>query len=508
MSDRRIRSVPGYGGSLRKQLAALGWTQTRLANETGVSRLTIGRAVNRDEVSARTEERIATTLALAPKMASGLPPKEPGSLNRREQAGAVVSGGMLCNATDLEAWANRREAQGFLPLVIRRLVLATGRGVTRADFRTEEGVSLAGWDGIVEAGDDSMFVPEGVSGWEMGVGRAWKRAAEGYLKERAEKPEPLMPSETTFVYVTLRRASKKGVGQQAQVEAGSWRCVRLLDADDLAAWLEQAPAVHLWLSTLIGKTPPSVVGLDAYWETWAEATRPALTRRIVLAGRDDEARNIRARLANASEPLCIGAESKEEAVAALYCAISDLPPDERDRALARAVVVESPEAMRHLTASQSPLVLIPMFEAQDLAASAVRAGHIVVLPFVTTDPAAEEDAPHVIPLPRLQRQTVLHELREIGIPESSATEMAGLARRSLTAFRRKAAHTPTLRRPGMGETVRLPIACPCSPRWIVARDQREGQGNPGDPRPATIRGGPGCPSTMAGQTRPARHANK
>lgn len=447
MSDRRIRSVPGYGRSLRKQLAEVRWTQTRLANETGVSRLTIGRAVNRDEVSARTEERIATALAVAPKGASALPPKVPGALDRGEHAGAPGDGGMLCNATDLEAWANRREAQGFLPLVIRRLVLATGGSVTRADFRTEEGVSLAGWDGIVEAGDDSMYVPGGVSGWEMGVGRRWQRTAEAYLKERAEKPEPLIPSETTFVYVTLRRALRKEVWERAQTDVGAWRRVRVLDADDLAAWLEQAPAVHLWLSTLIGKTPPSVVGLDAYWETWAEATRPALTRRIVLAGRDDEARNIRARLANASEPLCIGAESTEEAVAALYCAISDLTPDERDRALARAVVVESPEAMRHLTASQSPLVLIPTFEAQDLAASAVRAGHIVVLAFVTTNPTAEEDAPNVIPLPRLHRQTVLHELREIGVPESSAAEMAGLARRSLTALRRKAAHTPTLRRP-------------------------------------------------------------
>ena len=450
MSDRRIRSVPGYGRSLRKQLSAVGWTQTRLANEAGVSRLTIGRAVNRDEVSERTEERIATALALAPKMAAALPSEAPGPLDRRAMAGALGSG-VLCSATDLAAWANRREAQGFLPLVVRRLVLATGRSVTKADFRTEEGVSLPGWDGIVEAGDDSMFVPEGVSGWEMGVGRGWKRIAETYLKERAEKPAPLMPSETTFVYVTLRRASGKEVWQQAQAEAGPWRHVRLLDADDLAAWLEQAPAVHLWLSTLIGKTPPSVVGLDANWETWAEATRPALTRRIVLAGRADEARNIRAGLANPSEPLCIGAESKEEAVAALYCAISDLPPDERDRALARTVVVESPEAMRHLIASQSPLVLIPTFEAHDLAAGAVRAGHIVVLPFVTTDPTAEREAPNVVPLPRLCRQTVLEELREIGLPEPSAAKLAGLARRSLTAFRRKAAQTPALRRPEWAE---------------------------------------------------------
>lgn len=446
MPDRRIRTIPGYGGSLRKQLAALGWTQTQLANEIGVSRLTIGRAVNRDEVSERTEERIATALAMVPKAAAP-PSEEARSRGRTARTGRLMGGGMLCNATDLEAWASRRDAQGILPLVIRRLVLATGRRVAKAEFRTEEGVALSGWDGIVEARDESTFVPEGVSGWEMGTGRGWRRAAEKYVKDRADEPAPLTPIKTTFVYVTLRRAHDKDAWEQAQTDGGAWRRVRLLDADSLAAWLEQAPAVHLWLSTLIGKMPPNVVGLDRYWETWAEATRPALTRRIILAGRDEGAHEICAHLANSSEALCIGAESKGEAIAALYCAISDLPLDERDRALARAVVVESPEAMRHLTASDSPLLLIPTFEAHDLAASAARAGHIVVLPFATTDPSAERRAPNVVSLPRLHRQTVLNELRELGLPTRSAVELAGLARRSLTAFRRKTAHVPTLRRP-------------------------------------------------------------
>ena len=55
----------------------------------------------------------------------------------------------LVNADDLEQWSDRYDTAARLPLLVRRLVLAT-RGVTNVSFRTEAGVRLAGWDGFSE----------------------------------------------------------------------------------------------------------------------------------------------------------------------------------------------------------------------------------------------------------------------------------------------------------------------------------------------------------------------
>ena len=68
------------------------------------------------------------------------------------------------DATDLPLWATRRDAQATLPQLLRRLVLAGEARVERIDFRAGEGVQLEGWDGLVEVGQGSAFIPDGVSG--------------------------------------------------------------------------------------------------------------------------------------------------------------------------------------------------------------------------------------------------------------------------------------------------------------------------------------------------------
>ena len=63
----------------------------------------------------------------------------------------------------------------------------------------------------------------------------------------------------------------------------------------------------------------------------------------------------------------------------MYCVIQDLPPERAESILARCLVVESPEAFRHLTGAHSPLVLVPSFDPEELASAAARAGHAVVI---------------------------------------------------------------------------------------------------------------------------------
>ena len=438
MSDRTLRAVPGYGASLRSQLAAIGWTQSRLSSESGVSRQTISRAINHDEISERTERTLAAALGRAP--AEGRVSTRHGT-----RSPAPILGKALCHASDLVAWAGRRESQSLLPLVMVRLIRATATRVTEFHIPTGEGVHLPGWDGIVRNGRETPFVPEGTSGWEMSVAAGPKGKADRDFQKRSEDSRPLVREDTTLVFVTLRRWGGKDVWAAEKTEEGPWRRVKVLDADDVAAWLEEAPAVHTWLSIQIGKIPPGTNDLEAYWDEWSGATRPALTPEIVLSGRDEAVTEMHRRLSDVSgQAFAVRAESREEAIAWMYCVIRDLPPEKTDSILARCLVVESPEALRHLTGARPPLVLVPRFDPEELASAAARAGHAVVIPMDETGPIQEKD---VIPIPPVSRRPVTDALKEFGFDEDRAYQMAGLAVRSLTAFRRSLARSPAFQQP-------------------------------------------------------------
>ena len=439
MSDRTRRVVPGYGTSLRSQLGAIGWSQSRLASESRVSRQTISHAINHDEISKITEKKLAAALGRAPA-------ERPGSIRPGTRSPAPILGTAFCDASDLVAWAGRRESQGLLPLVIRRLIRATATRVTEFHVRTGEGVHLPGWDGIVQNEQGTPFVPEGTSGWEMSVATGPQSKAERDYRKRSEDSTPLVAKDTTLVFVTLRRWGGKDVWAAEKTEEGPWRRVKVLDADDVAAWLEEAPAVHTWLSIQIGKIPPGTNDLEAYWDDWSGATRPALTPTIVLSGRDKAVAEMHRRFADiGGQAFAIGAESRGEAIAWMYCVIQDLPPDRAESILARCLVVESPQALRHLTGARAPLVLVPTFDPDELASAAARAGHAVVIPLDEAGPIQEND---VVPVPPVSRQPLADTLRELGYDNDRAYQMAGLAVRSLTAFRRSLACSPAFRQPG------------------------------------------------------------
>ena len=170
-------------------------------------------------------------------------------------------------------------------------------------------------------------------------GGSAKQGGQG-LSEAVGGQQVACPEDTTLVFVTLRRWGRKDVWAAEKTEEGPWRRVKVLDADDVAAWLEEAPAVHTWLSIQIGKIPPGTNDLEAYWDEWSGATRPALTPEIVLSGRDQAIAEMHRRLSDVSgQAFAIRAESREEAIAWMYCVIRDLPPERADSILARCLVV-------------------------------------------------------------------------------------------------------------------------------------------------------------------------
>ena len=368
----------------------------------------------------------------------------------------------LADAEDLIAWANKHTSQSNLPRLIRRLVSASAKELRTLSFRAGSGVQFPGWDGTTIADDASTFVPKGITGWELSIRGDRRKVDEDYHK-RTENPASLTPAESSYQVVTLRRWKHKDAWATARMAEAHWASVRVLDADDLATWLESCPAVHLWLSRELGKYTDDALDLDTYWSEWSTVTRPALTTDFLLAGREKATEAIHEHLRNRSDSFAIQAESPEEALAVFTAAVLVLPEIERDRYLSRTVVARNRAAWDQLTASEASLVLVPRFDNAEAISRALNRSHRVVSVVHWT----EEATPTTVIVPRLSVRAATRALSTHGIEGDQAQELAVLARRSLLALRRRLAVRPEFQRPAWArpDTVRTIIPLLLAGGW-------------------------------------------
>jgi len=342
------------------------------------------------------------------------------------------------NATDIDQWADRREAQATLPRLIRRLILASTRRVERLHFRSDEGVQLAGWDGIAQVPEGSFYVPDGVSGWELSTRSDSKGKADDDYKTRSDNPLQLHPPNTSFVYATARRWSGKENWADEKQREGVWKDVRAYDADDLDTWLEQAPAVDLWFSILLGKRPLGAIDLNSFWDAWSGATRPHLTPELVMAGREDSVQKIHQWIRSEPSVQGLQADTQDEAIGYFIASLFRLPEEEREHIFARAIIVKDSNTWQQLALCDTSLILIPNFTYRSMVTTAVEKGHRVFFPLDRREPLIG----NTLLLARLRRDEAEKALVGMGIQVARARDLAALARRSFGALRRKLAIFP------------------------------------------------------------------
>ena len=193
------------------------------------------------------------------------------------------------DASELVNWADRPDAHHVLPELVRKLILATVPLPGFLDMPSGSSVRMPGWDGSLSVSRGNLWIPSGTSVWELSCEKSPKPKADRDYKKRKENPQGEIASQTTVVFVTARRFRGKKAWMNNRRQEGHWADVRALDADDLTAWLEQAPAVAEWFTRKIGNLPETgVVPLDEWWEGWASATQPKIIPELVTAGRGME----------------------------------------------------------------------------------------------------------------------------------------------------------------------------------------------------------------------------
>lgn len=371
-------------------------------------------------------------------------------------------GPLRADATDIDAWANRKPPEWLLPVLVRRLILASGVRLKQVSFAAGEGVQLGGWDGLVSAEGGDAFVPEGLSGWELGKDKKVKAKADREYEKRCKDSGEVDSEKATFVFVTPRRWGGKESWVKRRREENVFRDVKVYDADNLETWLEQAPGVHLWFSRLVGKSPRDAADLDSFWQEWSRATIPDTSPWLVVAGRGEQEEKLATWLGNADAgTFGARAESPEDSLAFLAATMRRMTAEDFERQISRCVLVDDPATWRELVESKRPLLLVPRFDVEGMFAGAVSRGHQVFVP-LGTDHAGVGGT---VDLPRLGREAAREALREMGVEDhGQADELAGLARRSPTAMRREIARYPGFREP---EWARLPSARDVVPAFFA-----------------------------------------
>jgi transcriptional regulator with XRE-family HTH domain len=350
--------------------------------------------------------------------------------------GSDVSGGVpirWVDASDLGDWATRRDGQAAMPTLIAKLVRAAHGPQVEIGFPSDESIQFAGWDGITKSDQESRYVPNGVTGWEIGTQQrdiAAKATAD--FEKRTAAPGEIDPRNATFIFVTPRPWPKRAEWAQQMQTRGGWHDVRAYDATDLIHWIELYPAVGQWLATLVRKRPPGVRQLEEVWQEWSLATQHPLSQDLILADRDEDAIAVLQWLRSGAAILTLQAESAEEAVAFAYAAINQLPPATAQHYLTRSLVAVNAEAARTLADSSTRLAIVLLDPEPGLAGRLVQRGHHVLLAYGgNTDQRGDYRR-----LARPTREAIEQALMQAGIAEPRARNLARDSSRSLAILRR------------------------------------------------------------------------
>ncbi|QJB32689.1 hypothetical protein HF329_15725 [Chitinophaga oryzae] len=338
------------------------------------------------------------------------------------------------DTTHIRNWAQRRDCQEHLPLLVRKLIRSTSDSITSISFPSGENVLVGGWDGILEVYEETDHLPLGLSVWEFGANSDIKGKADGDYAKRTAAPLGVEPKNTTYIFVTPRLWKKKQEWADAKNGEGIWKEVKVYDAQDLEEWIELAPTVGSWLAVKhLGILPSEgIQPTDDFWEEWSTGNRINFVPEVVLSGRIEQSKTL---IENSASPdiIAIQGNSREEALAFIVATFLNDPLRAEDF-FSRSVIIDSVEAFRKLLIIGKPLYLICRFDDDGILNRAKHKGHTIIVPIGLDRTDAWSDK---IILPPLQRDAFVNAMVKSGMTEAQAEELSKKSARNLIVVRRQ-----------------------------------------------------------------------
>lgn len=434
------------GPHVRHNVIPAGMTVTKAAELLGVGRPALsnflnGKADLSPEMALRLERTFgADRNALLDMQAQISRPKQ--AARRAVVTGAHAPTLVQIEAKDIARWAGERDARAEFAALLRRLVHSTGRDVTHVDFPAFENAERPGWDGEVEAGTPTPWIPDGKSRWEFGCDARPKRKADGdYAKRTKSVPVPER-LETVFMFATPRNWPGKKAWEEEKAGLNEWKDVRALDASDLEQWIEQSPKVQVWFAERLDWQIEDYSSLDQCWSDWADSCEPPLSKMLFAPAVTDAREKFTQWLDRPPDrPFIVAADSRREALAFLHCLIGE-PGSGAGPVRAGAVVFDTPDAAKRFAAGGGTrqLAVFPSPEAQREIGSLHRRCHCVMVR-PRNDVHTEPD----VRLGLLGWEDFSAALRAMGLSDGEIDRRARESARSPTVLQRRLSTNPAIR---------------------------------------------------------------
>jgi addiction module HigA family antidote len=350
---------------------------------------------------------------------------------------------LTIKARQIEDWAkNDIESRHQLPILLRKLVHSTGDELGQVDFPGYENAERKGWDGLIDAGAATPWIPEGKSCWEFGTTADPRAKAEKDYAARLASVPASEKADSTFVFVTPRNWPGKTEWAKQKNAAGDWKAVRAYDASDLEQWLEESIPAQIWLAERLGLPTRGFETLDHSWQRWAAASEPRLTPDVFGPSIAAYRNTFKAWLERDSDrPFIVAADSKDEALAFLACLFQDSAIAASSKDL--AAVFTSAETLRTLAGSSALFIpIVSTEEAERELAAVYRRLHCIVV-----RPRNAVDSEPDIALDLLDYQAFEKALAAMGIERNHAERLARESGRSPTILRRRLSRIDAIKVP-------------------------------------------------------------
>ena len=468
-------SYDHIGSYIRLHVIPSGVSVTEAARLLGVGRpalsnLLNGRAALSAQMAFRLERAFGSGHEDLLAVQSGLQGKN------LDQGGFVATVGRytptvaVIRASQIERWSEEIGSRRKLPVLMRKLVHAVGEGLERVDFPGYDNAERHGWDGFVEAGAGTPWIPQGKSGWELSTEKTIKRKADADYAARIVSAPPDERVEYTFVFVTTRNWSGKVRWAAEKTALGHWREVRAYDASDLEQWAEHSATAQIWLAEILGFPVEGYRSLERCWQDWATVSAPELSMKLFDPAVEAYAKRIDGWLnGGASQPLTIAADSVGEALAFLASA-ADRALLERHDLASRAVVFDTPAGLRRFSrVGAAPIIAVgTSWEVEREMGTLGESVPCIIVRF--RNPV---DMAPAITLDRLNRASFEAALHDMSIDRERVEILYRESGRSPTVLRRRLARLDAIREPAWARddviTANL-IPMALAGAWDQARD--------------------------------------
>jgi hypothetical protein len=375
----------------------------------------------------------------------------------------------LIETSHLESWAGSITARSRLPYLIRELIYAVIKP-DKLRIPIGDAVWLPGYDGVVANSEQNRFVPTGFSVWELGTSdRIKSKADEDYAKRSQDNDRNpgFNHKEVTFVFVTPRvwRDKEEWIAERKAEDI--WRDVMVIDGVDLQNWLEVAPAVNLQFAAELGRAPAEGLQIpEQAWQEWSMRTDPPCSEEIVIAGRQDQERELIGYLLNPPSVFTVRGHSPSEAWGFVLAVLRGVDEERRLGLHARTIVADNEDVAGRLSHLSNLIIVLKQTKSQ-VSGSLSTGGCHVIIP-EGNDARSERN---VVELQRPPHRSFVEGLTRMGLEEEAAERTARECGLSITILQRQRAHS-NFARPSWaeGQSARDLLPALLAGRWNNANE--------------------------------------